>query len=97
MDLCGSWSVIPTSYANTAMSLAALAHLTQVDRSRKQCDPLKAVYTALVGSAGVASLLMTSEACIVDAEKEKKPADGMSGMSGFREAADPFGSAASNF
>jgi chaperonin GroEL len=50
-------------------------------------DPLKVVRTALVDAAGVASLLTTSEACIVDGE-EDKPAGGpgmggMGGMGGF--------------
>ena len=46
-------------------------------------DPLKVVRTALVDAAGVASLLTTSEACVVDGEEEK-PAGGpgMSGMGG---------------
>ncbi|KAI0051272.1 chaperonin GroL [Auriscalpium vulgare] len=44
-------------------------------------DPLKVVRTALVDAAGVASLLTTSEACIVDGEEEK-PAGGMPGMGG---------------
>lgn len=46
-------------------------------------DPLKVVRTALVDAAGVASLLTTSECCVVDAE-EKGPAGGMGmgGMSG---------------
>jgi len=46
-------------------------------------DPLKVVRTALVDAAGVASLLTTSEASIVDGEEEK-PADGpgMGGMGG---------------
>jgi chaperonin GroEL len=43
-------------------------------------DPLKVVRTALVDAAGVASLLTTSECCVVDAE-EKSPAPGM-GMGG---------------
>ncbi|KAI6127027.1 chaperonin GroL [Pisolithus sp. B1] len=34
-------------------------------------DPLKVVRTALVDASGVASLLTTSEACVVDAEEEK--------------------------
>jgi chaperonin GroEL len=41
-------------------------------------DPLKVVRTALVDASGVASLLTTSEACVVDAE-EDKPAGGMGG------------------
>ena len=49
-------------------------------------DPLE-VRTALVDASGVASLLTTSEACVVDA-LEDKPAvgggmgDGMGGMDG---------------
>ncbi|KAF8129028.1 GroEL-like apical domain-containing protein [Boletus edulis] len=54
-------------------------------------DPLKVVRTALVDASGVASLLTTSEACVVDAEEEKPagPAGmgggmgGMGGMGGF--------------
>ena len=52
-------------------------------------DPLKVVRTALVDASGVASLLTTSEACVVDAPEEDKPAvgggmgSGMSGMGGF--------------
>lgn len=34
-------------------------------------DPLKVVKTALNDAAGVASLLTTSEACVVDAPEEK--------------------------
>ena len=37
-------------------------------------DPLKVVKTALVDASGVASLLTTSEACIVDAPEDKKEA-----------------------
>jgi chaperonin GroEL len=44
-------------------------------------DPLKVVRTALVDAAGVASLLTTSEACIVEADEEK-PAPGPGGMGG---------------
>ncbi|KAH9843097.1 chaperonin Cpn60/TCP-1 family [Rhodofomes roseus] len=46
-------------------------------------DPLKVIRTALVDAAGVASLLTTSEACVVEAPEEKAPAapgDGMGGM-----------------
>ncbi|KAJ3523557.1 hypothetical protein NMY22_g11385 [Coprinellus aureogranulatus] len=45
-------------------------------------DPLKVVRTALVDAAGVASLLTTSEACVVEAPEEtpKVPAGGMGGM-----------------
>jgi len=32
-------------------------------------DPLKVVCTALVDASGVASLLTTSEACVIEAEK----------------------------
>lgn len=43
-------------------------------------DPLKVVKTALNDAAGVASLLTTSEACVVDAPEEKgPPAGGMGG------------------
>jgi len=48
-------------------------------------DPLKVVRTALVDAAGVASLLTTSEASIVDVEEEKPaggPGMGMGGMGG---------------
>jgi len=48
-------------------------------------DPLKVVKTALVDAAGVASLLTTSEACIVEAPEDKAPPSmpgGMSGMGG---------------
>ncbi|KAF5335787.1 hypothetical protein D9611_009584 [Ephemerocybe angulata] len=48
-------------------------------------DPLKVVRTALVGAAGVASLLTTSEASVVEAAEEegaKGPA-GMGGWEGF--------------
>ncbi|KAH8078412.1 chaperonin GroL [Cristinia sonorae] len=48
-------------------------------------DPLKVVRTALVDAAGVASLLTTSEACVVEVEDEKKdgpPMGGMGGMGG---------------
>ncbi|KAG0697841.1 chaperonin GroL [Suillus ampliporus] len=44
-------------------------------------DPLKVVRTALVDAAGVASLLTTSECCVVDGEEEK-PAGGMGGGMG---------------
>lgn len=44
-------------------------------------DPLKVVRTALVDAAGVASLLTTSECCVVDGE-EDKPAGGMPGGMG---------------
>ncbi|KAJ7621819.1 chaperonin Cpn60/TCP-1 family [Mycena rosella] len=44
-------------------------------------DPLKVVRTALVDAAGVASLLTTSECCIVDAPEEEK-AGGAGGMGG---------------
>ncbi|KAI0942203.1 chaperonin [Taiwanofungus camphoratus] len=45
-------------------------------------DPLKVVRTALVDAAGVASLLTTSEACVVEVEDEKKAAAGMGGGMG---------------
>ena len=47
-------------------------------------DPLKVVRTALQDASGVASLLTTSEACIVEAPQPEPaaPAGGMSGMSG---------------
>ncbi|KNZ56378.1 chaperonin GroL [Puccinia sorghi] len=44
-------------------------------------DPLKVVKTALHDAAGVASLLTTSEACVVDAPEEKA-ASPMGGMGG---------------
>ncbi|EJD50658.1 chaperonin GroL [Auricularia subglabra TFB-10046 SS5] len=47
-------------------------------------DPLKVVRTALVDASGVASLLTTSEACIVEAPEDKAappmPGGGMGGM-----------------
>jgi chaperonin GroEL len=52
-------------------------------------DPLKVVRTALVDAAGVASLLTTSECCVVDGEEEKPVGGmpggmgGMGGMGGF--------------
>ncbi|KAL4071939.1 chaperonin GroL [Scleroderma citrinum] len=52
-------------------------------------DPLKVVRTALVDASGVASLLTTSEACVVEAEEEKPAGPmgggmgGMGGMGGF--------------
>jgi chaperonin GroEL len=47
-------------------------------------DPLRVVRTALVDASGVASLLMTSEVCVVDAPEEDKPAGGPGGgMGGF--------------
>ncbi|EKM49649.1 uncharacterized protein PHACADRAFT_265217 [Phanerochaete carnosa HHB-10118-sp] len=47
-------------------------------------DPLKVVRTALVDAAGVASLLTTSEACVVEAPEEpgKAPMGGMGGGMG---------------
>lgn len=49
-------------------------------------DPLKVVKTALIDASGVASLLTTSECCVVDAPEEKGPAGppmgGMGGMGG---------------
>jgi len=40
-------------------------------------DPLKVVRTGLSDASGVASLLTTSEACIVEAPEEKQPPPGM--------------------
>lgn len=46
-------------------------------------DPLKIVKNSLVNAAGVASLMSTTEACIVDAPEDKAPAPaGMPGMGG---------------
>lgn len=47
-------------------------------------DPTKVVRTALVDSSGVASLMITTEAMIVDAPKTDKdsPMGGMGGMGG---------------
>lgn len=45
-------------------------------------DPFKVVKTALVDASGVASLLTTSEACIVENDSDKGPAGGMAGMGG---------------
>jgi chaperonin GroEL len=46
-------------------------------------DPLKVVRMALVDASGVASLLTTSEACVVDApEEDKAGAGGSEGMGG---------------
>lgn len=48
-------------------------------------DPTKVVRCALVDSSGVASLMITTEAMIVDAPKEDKggsPMGGMGGMGG---------------
>ncbi|KAF6745057.1 heat shock protein [Ephemerocybe angulata] len=46
-------------------------------------DPLKVVRTALVDAAGVASLLTTSEACVVEAAEEEGAGKGpMGGMGG---------------
>jgi len=45
-------------------------------------DPLKVVRTALVDAAGVASLLTTSEVCVVEAEEKEKPMGGMGGGMG---------------
>ncbi|GAA5984081.1 hypothetical protein JCM10908_006041 [Rhodotorula pacifica] len=42
-------------------------------------DPLKIVKNSLVNAAGVASLMSTTEACIVDAPEEKGAAGGMPG------------------
>jgi chaperonin GroEL len=47
-------------------------------------DPLKVVWTALVDASGVASLLTTSEASIVEREEEKSAGGpGMGSMGGF--------------
>ncbi|KAI0759524.1 chaperonin GroL [Trametes elegans] len=51
-------------------------------------DPLKVVRTALIDAAGVASLLTTSEACVVEIEDKQPPVapggmGGMGGMGGF--------------
>ncbi|KAJ7714572.1 chaperonin Cpn60/TCP-1 family [Mycena maculata] len=45
-------------------------------------DPLKVVRTALVDASGVASLLTTSECCVVDAPEEEKAGPGAGGMGG---------------
>jgi len=45
-------------------------------------DPLKVVRTALVDAAGVASLLTTSEACVVESPEEPKSGGSMPGMGG---------------
>ncbi|CAO3617986.1 unnamed protein product [Cunninghamella echinulata] len=45
-------------------------------------DPTKVVRTALVDASGVASLLTTAEAMIVDAPAPAQPAGGMPGMGG---------------
>jgi len=45
-------------------------------------DPLKVVRTALIDAAGVASLLTTSEVCIVESPEEPKAGGGMPGMGG---------------
>ncbi|GAA5939016.1 chaperone ATPase HSP60 [Sporobolomyces koalae] len=51
-------------------------------------DPLKIVRQSLINASGVASLLFTTEACVVDAPEEKGPAGaggmpgGMGGMGG---------------
>ncbi|GAA5943008.1 hypothetical protein JCM1841_004109 [Sporobolomyces salmonicolor] len=49
-------------------------------------DPLKIVKKSLINASGVASLLFTTEACVVDAPEEKGPAappmGGMGGMGG---------------
>ncbi|PPQ71106.1 hypothetical protein CVT26_011585 [Gymnopilus dilepis] len=45
-------------------------------------DPLKVVRTALVDASGVASLLTTSEACVVEAPEDKPAAGGVGGMGG---------------
>jgi len=45
-------------------------------------DPLKVVRTALVDASGVASLLTTSEACVVEAPGEEKAGGGGGGSMG---------------
>ncbi|KAG8945325.1 chaperonin [Tulasnella sp. 424] len=45
-------------------------------------DPYKVVKTALVDASGVASLLTTSEVCIVEAPEDKPAPAGMPGMGG---------------
>lgn len=45
-------------------------------------DPLKVVRTALIDASGVASLLTTSEVCIVEAEEKQSPPGGMGGGMG---------------
>lgn len=45
-------------------------------------DPTKVVRTALVDSSGVASLMITTEAMIVELPQEDKPAGGAGGMGG---------------
>jgi chaperonin GroEL len=45
-------------------------------------DPLKVVRTALVDASGVASLLTTSEACVVEVPEEDKTGGGGPGMGG---------------
>jgi chaperonin GroEL len=52
-------------------------------------DPLKVVRTALVDASGVASLLTTSEACVVDASEDKPAVDG--GMGGGMDGMDGMG------
>ncbi|KAF8162588.1 hypothetical protein B0H34DRAFT_794390 [Crassisporium funariophilum] len=49
-------------------------------------DPLKVVKTALVDASGVASLLTTSEACMVDVSEDDKAGGGMGGMGGYYTA-----------
>lgn len=44
-------------------------------------SPLKIVRQSLINASGVASLLFTTEACVVDAPEEKGPA-GAGGMPG---------------
>jgi len=50
-------------------------------------DPVKVVRTALMDAAGVASLLTTSEAIVVEAPDASKPAMGGSGGMGGMGAA----------
>ncbi|GAA95409.1 uncharacterized protein L969DRAFT_92541 [Mixia osmundae IAM 14324] len=62
------------------------AHGTYVDMVASGIlDPFKVVKTALVDAAGVASLLTTSEACVVDAPEEKGPPGMPGGMGGGME------------
>ena len=45
-------------------------------------DPVKVVRTALVDAAGVASLMITTEAMVVELPEEKGPAGGGAGGRG---------------
>jgi chaperonin GroEL (HSP60 family) len=59
-----------------------------IDMNKDQIiDPLKVVQTPVVDASGVASLLMTNKACVVDAPEEDKitgPDGGMGDMGGFQ-------------